>query len=75
MSVEGAFYDSADLTVGIDTYMSGNGVPYIAQWSDVNTPPDEDDFVPMGQATDFSFTPKITKKNHKSHTTLSLIHI
>ena len=55
--------------IDITSYMSGNGSPSIAQWYDGATPPEEADFVALGEATEFTMAPKITKKNHKSHST------
>lgn len=56
-------------TIDITSYMSGNGVPYIAQWYDAATEPEEADFVALGEAVEFTINPKVTKKNHKSHST------
>lgn len=56
-------------SIDITSYMSGNGVPSIAQWYDGATPPEEADFVALGEIVEFTIQPKTTKKNHKSHST------
>jgi len=49
-----------------DNYVSGGGIMYIAPW-DGSTPPEELDYVDVGNCVSFTAEPKVIKKPHKSH--------
>jgi hypothetical protein len=52
-----------------DNYISGNGIPYLYLRPTPYAEPEEIDWVDMGDAVSFQFTPKVTKKIHQSHRT------